>query len=491
MHMLVLSGLISCHHSVIYRWSGIASHHHARLSIVYPRMGGPPVKRQPNRRSFLKQLSLAGLAAAAADLEPTATLSADSTKDDKPENKGPLANLPGAPGPTVEKIKGLADNTWLNLDSPAADPKWGKGRGRSWSSRMAYAPDLKAAFLFGEGVHVWWNKQNNRYMDDLFVYDIPGHRWVCAYPGTDVTKLDLKLDKNGFEVDEDGRPVPVAQLGHAYENLTYDSDLKRFMFMPGASADWQSGPFGKNRMDWGVKGQGLPRHCSPWIYDVQSGRWDLRKVEGPSPARGATTLGMVIVYVPARKKAFFWDGSVAEAWLYDPQDNTWSNLKFKGPGPAGIDKVACLDPRRERIYMGGPKNLWCYDLKANAFIDLDPKGKPPQTVDDYIYGPFSTSRAVMNYDSANDVLVVFYHGNVGPKDAGVKGRGIFVYDPAANVWGEAPGEVPRELCKCPSSFYDPELNAHFIHCAGDSADDGIMLAYRYKRANGEKDSGKK
>jgi hypothetical protein len=89
----------------------------------------------------------------------------------------------------------------------------------------------------------------------------------------------------------------------------------------------------------------------------------------------------------------------------------------------------------------------------------------------------------MNYDSANDVAVVFYHGNIGPKETGKKGRGVYVYDPAANTWGEAPLAVPKEFCKCPSSFYDSQLNAHFIHCAGDSADDGIMLVYRYKRAN--------
>src|SRR5258707_11858053 len=89
----------------------------------------------------------------------------------EPESKVPLAALPSAPDPHIEKIMALADNTWLNLGSPAADPKWGKGRGRSWSAHMSYAPDLKAAFLFGEGVHTWWNKQNNRYMDDLFVYD--------------------------------------------------------------------------------------------------------------------------------------------------------------------------------------------------------------------------------------------------------------------------------------------------------------------------------
>jgi hypothetical protein len=301
-----------------------------------------------------------------------------------------------------------------------------------------------------------------------------------------VTNYDLKLDEHGFEVDKDGRPVPVGQLGHAYENLTYDSDLKCFMFMPGASADWQGGPFGKKRLAVGVKGQGLPRHCSPWLYDLPSGRWNLRTVEGPCPGRGATTLGMTFVYIPAMKKAFFWDPDVQEAWLYDPQKNTWHStwsvkLKPKAPFPAGIDKVACLDPKRDRIYIGGPKDLWCYDLKTDAFIDLQPKGKPPENVDGYGYGPFSTARSVMNYDSVNDVVVVFYHGNVGPKETAKKGRGVYVYDPAANAWGDAPRTVPNDFCKAPSSFYDPELNAHFIHCAGDSADDGVMLVYRYKK----------
>ena len=421
---------------------------------------------QLDRRTFLRQSSLATLAFAASGRAA--------------EPASPLAGLPSKPAAHIEKIKVLGDDKWLNLGSPAADPKWGKGRGRSWSSRMAYAPDLDAAFLFGEGVHNWWNKQNNRYMDDLFVYDISAHRWVCAYPGTDVMNVDLKLDKNGFEVDRDGRPVPVSQLGHCYEMVTYDTDLHRFMFVAGASGDWQSAaPFGKKRMAWGVKGQGLPNHCSPWIYDVATGRWDLRNVEGPVPSRSATSLGMTFVYVPTMKKAFFWNPSVQEAWLYDPKANTWSNLKPKGlPAAIGIDKVACLDTKRQRIYLGGNKSFWSYDLNTNTFVDLAPKGKPPETADGYAYGPYSTSRSVMNYDSANDVAVLFYHGNAGPA---AKGRGIFVYDPAANVWGATPLTVPKEYGLCPSSFYDPKLNAHFIHCAGDSQDNGVMLVYRYKK----------
>src|SRR5262249_38632190 len=122
-----------------------------------------------DRRAFLRQGGLAPLAFATPNGRAA-------------EPASPLADLPSNPRPHIEKIKALKDNEWLNVGSPAADPKWGKGRGRSWSSRMAYAPDLKAAFLFGEGVHCWYNKQNNRYMDDLFVYDVMAHRWVCAYP---------------------------------------------------------------------------------------------------------------------------------------------------------------------------------------------------------------------------------------------------------------------------------------------------------------------
>src|SRR5262249_13995847 len=161
----------------------------------------------------------------------------------------------------------------------------------------------------------------------------------------------------------------------------------------GSSQDWQASPFGKKRLAWGVKGQGLPNHCSPWLYDVRSGHWDLLKVVGPVPARSAVPLGMTFVYVPAMKKAFYWNPTVQEAWLYEPLKNPWQNiwptkLKPKGPAPSDIDKVACLDPKRERIYMGGLKDLWCYDLKTNAFIELRPKGQPPADVDNYHYGPF-------------------------------------------------------------------------------------------------------
>ena len=417
------------------------------------------------------------------------SVQAEPPKERPPEIPVPLAGLPSVAGPHVKKIEALADTSWLNLGSPAADPKWGKGRGRSWSAHMAYAPDLKAAFLAGEGVHTWWNRKNNRYMDDLFVYDVQGHRWICAYPGTDVMNVQLKLDKNGFEVDRDGRPVPVAQLVHAYEMVSYDTDLKRFMFMPGGSGDWQAGaPFGKRRMAWGVSGQGMPRNNSPWLYDVRTGRWDLRKVDGPSPGN---VLANVSAYVPSLKKLFYWQTRDAgDVWFYDPKTNAWSRVKAKGPPPPfGIDASACLDLKRERIYIGGgyypvakgPHAFWCYHLRTNTWIDLEPKGKPCKGCKRY--GP---NHAIMNYDSSNDVVVLIFHRwQMNPPDGdvhpGVESRGVYIYDPAANVWIEKPLAMPKGIGQCPSGFYNPELNAHFVHVAGDSADNGIMWVYRYKK----------
>jgi hypothetical protein len=78
--------------------------------------------------------------------------SIQAQKDDKPKPTGPLAGLPSKPGQHVARIEALGDDAWLDLGSAKADPRWGKARGRSWSSRMPYAPDLRGAFLFGEGV---------------------------------------------------------------------------------------------------------------------------------------------------------------------------------------------------------------------------------------------------------------------------------------------------------------------------------------------------
>ena len=114
-------------------------------------------------------LAAMALAAAAEPTPATAPAPAAAKADN------PLATLPSQPGPHIDKIKALADDTWLDLGSPAPDPKWGKSRGRAYSSKMAYAPDLNGAFHCGTGQHAYV-KPDGHYMDDLFFYDANAHK---------------------------------------------------------------------------------------------------------------------------------------------------------------------------------------------------------------------------------------------------------------------------------------------------------------------------
>jgi hypothetical protein len=398
---------------------------------------------------------------------------AKPAKEKKVKPRGPLANLPSKPGPHIEKMRSLADNGWLTLSAPAADPKWGKARGRAWGCSMPLAPDLRGAFLFGEGVH-GYTKPDDHYMDDLWFYDLNGHRWICCYPGANVKTLELTITRDGFEATKNGEAIPVASMAHAYEMVTYDTDLKRFMSMPCPGEYWKK-PL-KRRIQW-LKD--LPKDAakgaSPWMFDVTTGKWDRRASATIHPRSG---FGDVLVYVTGRKQAFFRNND--GVWFYDPATNKWAAMKPKGPKPPfGIDPTACYDSKRERIYLGGgsypvvPRGsnaLWIYDIKANTWVDPRPKGAPCKGSTSY-----NTNVAAMHYDSVNDVVVLFRHG--GDKEE----RGIFVFDPTINSWVDNPKLTLKATGQCMNAFYDPELNAHIFQAASDSVDNGTIWAYRYKQ----------
>ena len=233
---------------------------------------------------FSRELSTLGLLSFVLGFSAQA-YSADSAKatpsnpqSAKAATKSPLAGLPSAAGAHLEKIKALADNQWLNIGAPAPDPKWGKARGRSWA-QMSYAPDLRAAFLYGEGRH-GYVKPDGFYQDDLWAYDLNGNRWICLYPGTDTNSVSLKMDANGFEVDDTGQPIPVAMAGHGFNMMAYDTDQKKFMFVPSAIGNFNATPIGPRRKAWGgfVNWPYTPQNCSPWMYNTASSRIKVRNV---------------------------------------------------------------------------------------------------------------------------------------------------------------------------------------------------------------------
>ena len=389
-----------------------------------------------------------------------------------------FSQFPSKPGPQINVIRKMPENVWLDLGPPAPDPKWGLARGRSWATNMAYAPSLGLAFLYGEGQHGWYNQRTGRYMDDLWAYDIMGHRWIDIYPGTDVRHPpQLTVTKDGFTALKSGEPVPIAILGHSYQMTAWDPDIKSFVAManphdlyrgtmPTIAAFMDANQLRLNET-----------HASPWFYDTATDKWARRATISASPETGP---GGTLLYIPSLKKLWFRHyGYVA---FYDPATNEWTAVSPGGPQPPfGIDAVACYDSKRDRIYIGGgqypitpgPNALWIYDIRENKWIDPKPKGSP---AGDKVY---STAVTQMHYDTVSDTVLLFRHGE--------NGAGVYAYSPTDNAWTTVSKDLPARWyhdyrISGTSGFYDPDLNAHFFHVAGDSDDNGTIMVYRYKAA---------
>ena len=395
----------------------------------------------------------------------------------------PLARLPSPPGAHLEKLKALGDNTWIILGQAAADPAWGKegvARGRSWCSKMAAAPDLGGAFFCGTGVH-GAVKSDGRYMDDLWFYDANAHRWICLYPGAS-KETKLHLDKNGFEVNEQGDPIPVSYLSHAYNNSTYNSDLRLYHIMWTQCPWWEKAvpqrwgwldvPEGKRT--YGNVGPLIPLTKFPLFWDVAKGKWERTFVAGKGP--GGRFEG-VAEYLPALKKTLYTHQGTC--WFYEYATNTWTaGPKVPASVRGSYDCNGCFDPQRERLYVAGGKGFASFDLKSNEWQELQAAGQPADLG--------CTNNAQMYFDTANGVLL--WHKSHGP---------LAVYDPQTNQWTDLGDTLP--LSQIPwknynprsmlfSGFYSSTLNVHFFYMAGDSGlNDATLLAYRYKNVKKQED----
>lgn len=395
-------------------------------------------------------------------------LAGEASKD---AGKNPLAALPSKPGPHIARLKALGDNSWMNLGQAAPCnrfPRKTVARGRSWCSKMAYAPDLGGAFFCGTGVH--GATPDGYYMDDLWFYDAGAHKWICLYPGGTKT-MKLKLEEHGFEVNEKGEHIPVSYLSHAYNNTTYNTDLRKYQIF------WTQCPWWTkalpNRKTWvGLKNYGygnvgkiISDGKHPLFWDVKTGKWERRFVAGKGP--GGRFEG-VMEHIPSRKQTFFlWRG---QTWFYDYGRNEWINSGAKKVR-ISYDSNGCYDAKAEKIYVAKAKDFYVYSLKASTWRKVVAPGQPENLG--------ASNGAQLYFDTANDV--VLWHRSHGP---------IAIYDPKANKWTDMGKTDPKIPWKRYSpkymlwhGFYDQKLNVHFFYRAGDSGlNDATMLAYRYKRA---------
>ncbi len=388
--------------------------------------------------------------------------------------KSPLAALPSKPGPHIARIKALGDNSWLDLGAPAPDPRWGKeglARGRSWGGRaLCSASNLGGAFFCGTGVH-GYVKSDGHYMDDLWFYDINAHRWICLYPGAS-KKTKLKLDKNGFEVNEKGEHIPVSYLSHAYGNMTYDSDRKK-LYIAWAQCPWwgravpqrwewldQTHP-GVKKRSYGSAGAVIPAAKHPLLWDVATGKWERVFVKGPGPVSRGAACARLTEYIPAMKKVYY-AGYFSVGWLYDHKTNSWKRMKHAGK-PLSVQ--GCHDSTRNYLWTGSGKKMAYLDFKANKWTVSETEGGPTA------FG--SVNRGRLTCDTASGKLVYFHQDKT-----------LYVYDPDTNKWQKPELKLPKpSYGGMVHGCYDQKLNAHFYYLAGDSRYKGAtMLAYRYKRA---------
>jgi hypothetical protein len=418
--------------------------------------------------------------------------------EEKVVRGGPLAGLPSKPGPHIAKIEALADNQWLNLGTPAPDPKWGEGRGRAWCCKMPYAPEFGGAFLNGQGPHEY-TRPDGHY-DDIFFYDLYAHRWICLYPGVNTRTFAADAKAGRFKVNDDcqvvdqnGTPI-FAVGGHSYQRHTYDTDRHMFVTfsrwggLPG-DQHCRNAPWCKDAVavfKEQMKGKTDKVRDTPYYYDTTTGELERPGFAGNRPlSRGGVG---IICYVPTKKLLWIYLGNLGEqpAMYYDSRARKIIAIKAKGPKtPMGMDVCGCYDSKRDRIYLGGDRKgapsiagqVFTFDVAAETWSATDRPAKEDPAV-----GFPSNAGGMVAYDAAADRVVSIKHHIGDGTDI------VSTYDPETGRW-ESPGKPPAAFVSDRGSihgFYSPEVNAYFVYLAGDGHDRGTMWVYRYKRAANKK-----
>ena len=399
----------------------------------------------------------------------------------------PLQNLPSTPGPHIAKIKAMKPGSWLNLGSPAADPKWGRARGRSWGGHaMVGAPDFRGAMYTGEGKHAYV-KPDGYGMDDWWFYDINAHAWICVWPGTNTKELEqqvkegkIKVDEKGRAVDASGQPVPAHLLVHTYRYLTYNPDQKKFVlgcsappfntyFMPGLA--WNSPKARKESVTRAIdalKAQGLNKKgvvFGPWTYDVKTGRFDR---PGAKHAIGKLHCGS-FECIPGKKQYLTIWGGGRLAW-FDPATGKLSK-SIKTP-LGGFEYVGCYDAKRNRFYCGNRgDNFYCIDLTDHSLTRIE---FPKNEAQVFKKASLQVHLASAVFDTANDRALVLHFAS----------RKLYPIDAATN---KALAPIPfdptfkKSMEGTNAAFYDPELAVTFIFTASDSGDNGRMWVFKIPR----------
>jgi hypothetical protein len=326
----------------------------------------------------------------------------------------------------VAKLKGLPDNTWLRCD-PKGDQVAPTSRSEA---PMVYLPDFHACMFHG-------GCGDPGYSSDTWVYHTGANRWVQMWPNFVKCAEAPKLNKEPYPGD---RPGTRCSLG-----LAYDSDRKLVVQRGGANA----GDAGR----------------ATWTWNPATNVWttEVGKETGYSASEAnclgfAPGLGAVEIGGDFKAKA-------APTWVYRSATKKWGTVATQGSPPGALCSKLVWASKPERlIFWNGA--LWAFDPKGLAWEDLSPKEGA---------NPAGFYRQGIDYDSANDVIVMF-----GTKDESDKlSQGPWIYSFEKKTWTDTkPANGPwKGSGQSMFAAYDSEYNVLVIAGSGRGT-----WAYRYKQA---------
>lgn len=388
---------------------------------------------------------------------------------------GPLAAIPSAPGPHIDKIKAMDSDSWLDLGKPAPDPKWGMGYGRSYQPNLAWAPDLKCAFILGTGVHGATHTHSDgvtRWENDVWAYDFWGHCWICLYPGIDISNGTYKVDALGGATTADGRGS--LEGSHAYQHSCYHPASKKFVIgVVDVNTDYFPNRLKGEFYRDGARGPAKAQHWAPFVYDPVTDEWKLHHPTG-AILRGKGS--HAVFYSPKLNRIVA--VSPDSLYEYEMDKEEWINRPVQNTAGVGYS-IACYDTKRDRIIFAGtgpagskkdaPGALGVLDVSGGVVKPLNSKGLVAGFgALDWMSGPN------LMYDAANDSVILTVWCE--------RLQGMYIYDCATDEWlpKRALGIPPRRW-QIWSGFYVPELNVHIFHESMDSGYTDRILAYRFKK----------
>lgn len=306
----------------------------------------------------------------------------------------------------------LPARQWVQLGEPTREIP----AGITAYSGMCIDPVRQQILLFGGGHNDYWG-------NEVWAWHIPTRTLKrLTEPTPRETYLTAKFDWDHTPGMFPEQKLPVSR--HTYDAVEWIDHLG--LMYAGGSSTYSSNDKERvwERYVLGAQGVNNENGWNPgdvWLFDPANNSWTYRRVPEELRDGGATC-----AYAADRKQLVRWDRR--GTFLYDVGQDRWKKIESEREPDAAIHRTMTYDSRRKCCYLvggdgKGSDKLWKLALDHRQWSLVETQGKSPILRD----GVGSA------YDAEADVLVTY--GKTG----------LWVYDPAKNVWIENPAsaEPPR------------------------------------------------